>query len=124
MAKIYAEFGIEIFDNSIVDDCFKTMHILGEVTKTETKRKTVIIDYCTKVENIVDLENLSDPLCNVIEPHEKVIKSFLDKGSDKLYASICFVKTSDDMNDIALKINKRLIRLTNTLNIEIEFDGF
>ncbi|MGN0739548.1 MAG: hypothetical protein ACI4LX_05195 [Treponema sp.] len=124
MAKVYAEFGIEIFDNSIVDDCFKIMHILGEVKKSETKRKSVVIDYCTSVENIVELENLSDSLCDVIEPHIKVIKSLLDKNSDKLYTSICFVKTSDDINDIALKINMRLISLANTLNIEIHFDGF
>jgi len=124
MAKVYAEFGIEIFDNSIVDDCFKTMQILGEVMKFETKRKTVIIDYCTSEENIVDIENLSDSLCDVIEPHVKIIKSLLDKSSDKLYASICFVKTNDDVNDIALKINMRLINLANVLNIEIHFDGF
>jgi len=124
MAKVYAEFGVEIFDKSIVDDCFKTMHILGDVTKSETKRKSVIIDYCTPVENIVDIEILSDSLCNVIEPHAKVIKSLLDKTTDKLYASICFVKTSDGINDIALKINMRLLSLANTLNVEIHFDGF
>jgi len=123
MAKVYAEFGIEVFDNSIKNNCIKVMEKLGSININETKQKTILINFTTSTKSVIELETLSDLLCSIIEPQSNEIKEMLIQYHNKLYSDICFVKISDE-NDIEIKLNKRIIELAYLLNIEISFDGF
>ena len=44
MAKVYAEFGIEIFDRTLLEQCYNSMKPLGEVEIKETTTDKVIVD--------------------------------------------------------------------------------
>ena len=123
MAKIYVEFGLEVFDKTLIKYCYDTMKLLGNIKIQETRRNTTIIDYSTSPKDIIDLEILSDEICSKIEPVKSELKHLIAEFSDKVYSDICFVKVSDE-KDLSIKINKRLISLVNALNIEIQFDGF
>ena len=123
MAKIYAEFGIEIFDESLLEQCYNIMKILENVEIKETRRKTYIINYHTKIQEVKEIESISDEIYEKINPIKNKIKPFINLFSEKLYADICFVKLSDE-KDVSIKINKNLISIANELNLEINFDGF
>lgn len=123
MAKIYAEFGIEIFDESLLEQCYNIMKILENVEIKETRRKTYIINYHTKIQEVKEIESISDEIYEKINLIKDDIKCFINLFSEKLYADICFVKLSDE-KDVSIKINKNLISIANELNLEINFDGF
>ena len=123
MAKIYAEFGIEIFDESLLEECYNIMKILENVEIKETRRKTYIINYHTKIQEVKEIESISDEIYEKINLIKDKIKFFINLFSEKLYADICFVKLSDE-KDVSIKINKNLISIAKELNLEINFDGF
>ncbi len=123
MAKIYAEFGIEIFDGTLLDQCYNIMKILGEVEIKETRRKTYTIDYHTETLEVKEIELISNEIYEKINLIKDKIKCFINLFSEKLYADICFVKVSDE-KDVSIKINKNLISISKELNLEINFDGF
>ncbi|MBQ7904687.1 MAG: hypothetical protein IJ361_02920 [Spirochaetaceae bacterium] len=123
MAKIYAEFGIEIFDESLLEECYNIMKILGEVEIKETRRKTYLIEYHSKTLEVKEIEFISNEIYEKINLIKDKIKCFINLFSEKLYADICFVKLSDEKN-VSIKINKNLISIANELNLEINFDGF
>lgn len=123
MAKIYAEFGIEIFDESLLEECYNIMKILGEVEIKETRRKTYLIEYHSKNLEVKEIEFISNEIYEKINLIKDKIKCFINLFSEKLYADICFVKLSDE-KDVSIKINKNLISIANELNLEINFDGF
>ena len=60
MAKVYAEFGIEIFDRTLLNQCFDIMKVLGDVEIKETRRKTYIIEYHTKIQEVKEIELIDD----------------------------------------------------------------
>ena len=121
MAKVYAEFGIEIFDRTLLEQCYNSMKPLGEVEIKETRRKTYIIEYHTNTIETKEIELLSNEIFEKINSVKDKLKYLI--FSDKLYADICFVKVSDE-NDVVIKINKKLISISHELNLEINFDGF
>lgn len=123
MAKVYAEFGIEIFDRTLLNQCFDIMKVLGDVEIKETRRKTYIIEYHTKIQEVKEIELISDEIYEKINLIKDNIKSLINMFSEKLYADICFIKISDK-KDVSIKINKKLISISNELNLEINFDGF
>lgn len=123
MARIYAEFGIELFDGTLLNQCYDIMRHLGDVKVKETRRNTYIIDYNTGTTDVKEIEHLSNNICKKIDIIKSEMKEFVNMFSERIYADICFVKVSDE-KDVSIKINKKLISLANELNLEINFDGF
>ena len=123
MTKFYAEFGLEVFDNSIINAVIKTMQQLGKLRITNTKVKTVIIDFRTPEREVISLEEVSNELCDVIIPFKEQIKDLLFKYKEKIYCDICFVKMSEEC-DCSFDINTKIIHLASYLDVPIIFDGF
>ena len=123
MARIFAEFGIELFDGTLLNQCYDIMRHLGDVKVKETRRNTYIIDYNTETTDVKEIEQLSNTICKKIDIIKSEMKEFVNMFSERIYADICFVKVSDE-KDVSIKINKKLISLSNELNLEINFDGF
>lgn len=123
MARIFAEFGVELFDGTLLNQCYDIMRHLGDVKVKETRRNTYIIDYNTETTDVKEIEQLSNDICKKIDIIKSEMKEFVNMFSERIYADICFVKVSDE-KDVSIKINKKLISLSNELNLEINFDGF
>ena len=125
MATVYAEFGFEVSDKflSVINEGIELMQQIGEVHTMKTRRGTVIINYETSCSDVDYLEEKSEELCNKLEPFSKNIQTFFQKEADKIYKSICFVKTSFEENPV-IKIDKRLLSLAYMLQTEIDFDLF
>ena len=123
MTEIYAEFGMEVYDESIVYEVFKEMELLGELEIKKTKRGTTIIDLCTPTREIESLDDLSNEICDTIIPHKETIKELLVKYGEKIYCSFFFVKMSERC-DCSLHLNQKIINLASYFGIVIDFDGF
>lgn len=125
MAAVYAEFGFEVSDKffSVINEGIELMQQIGEIHTKKTKRGTVIVDYETPCSDVVSIEEKSEELCDKLEPFSKSIQTFFQKEADKIYKSICFVKTSSGENPV-ITINKRLLNLAYMLQTEINFDLF
>ena len=123
MTEIYAEFGIEVYDESIVYEVLKVMELLGSLKVKKTMGKTYTIRFCTVTREIILLEDLVNEICDRIIPHKETIKELLTKYGEKIYSYFCFVKTSERC-DCCLQLNQKIIDLASYFGITIDFKGF
>ena len=123
MTAIYGEFGIEIYDKSLVKQTRDLMSLLGDVYIKNTIRNTVIFDYNTDKITTPNVNEVSDILCEKLEPFSEQFAHFYAQHKDKCYMGICFVVDLSEKDGISITINQRLLKLAMKLGVEIEFDG-
>lgn len=112
-ARIFAEFGIELFDGTLLNQCYDIMRHLGDVKVKETRRNTYIIDYNTETTDVKEIEHLSNDICKKIDIIKSEMKEFVNMFSERIYADICFVKVSDE--------KEHLLILQEKINVYILF---
>ena len=120
--EIYGEFGIEIYDKSLVKRVSELMSLLGDVDIKNTRRNTVIFNYNTEKIATPCVDEISNILCEKLEPFVEKFADFYSQNKDKCYMGICFVIYFGE-NGISIIVNQRLLKLAMKLGVEIEFDG-
>lgn len=123
MTKIYGEFGIEIYDKCLVKQSSEIMSLLGKIDIKNTRKNTVIFDYNTEIITTPFIEEVSDILCEKLEPFVEKFANFYSQNKDKCYMEICFVISDLGEEGISIEINHRLLKLATTLGVKICFDG-
>ena len=83
-ARIFAEFGIELFDGTLLNQCYDIMRHLGDVKVKETRRNTYIIDYNTETTDVKEIEHLSNDICKKIDIIKSEMKEFVNMAIEVL----------------------------------------
>ena len=123
MTEIYCNFGIELYDRKIEGQVHAIMQILGEVDVRHTRRDTVIFNYNTPLIATPYVNEVSDILCDKLEPFASIFGDFYQGNKEKCYMGLCFVISELGDEGISIFINQRLIKLAMELGVEIQFDG-
>ena len=123
ITKIYGEFSIDIYDKSIEYQAKKTISLLNDVNIRNTKKGSVLCKYETPTITTTNVDEVSDILCEKLEPFADEFANFYAKNKDKCYMGICFVVYMSEEDGISIIINQRLLNLAVKLGVEIQFDG-
>lgn len=123
MTEIFCDFGIELYDENFENQINEIMQLLGKVDIKHTKRNSLIFSYNTFTIATPNVDEVSDILCEKLEPFADEFANFYAKNKDKCYMGICFVVSDLGEEGIAIIINQRLLNLAVKLGVEIQFDG-
>ena len=123
MTEIYGNFGIELNDKSFEKQVADIIQSLGEIGVKHTRRDTIVFNYNTPTFTTPYITEVSDALCEKIEPFVDVFADFYQKHKEKCYMNLCFVVSELGEEGISIIINHRLLRLAFELGVDIHFDG-
>ena len=123
MTEIYGEFGIELYDKKLEEQVKKLMQLLGEAKIRHTRRDSVVFDYQTPKMTTPYINEVSDVLCEKIEPFVPVFVNFYQNHKDKCDMNIYFVIYELGEEGVSIIINHQLLNLAMALGVEIQFDG-
>lgn len=123
MTEIYGEFSIELYNKNLEKQVNEIMQLLGKINVKYSKRDTVIFNYNTSKIATPYINEVSDILCEKLEPFVDTFANFYQENKDKCYMDICFVISDLGEEGVSININQRLLKLAVGLNVEIQFDG-
>ena len=123
ITKIYGEFSIDVYDKSIEHQTKKIISLLGDVNIRNTKKGSILCEYETPTIATPNVDEVSDILCEKLEPFVNEFAHFYAQNKDKCYMTICFVVYLSEEEGISIIINQRLLKLATALGVEIQFDG-
>ena len=123
MTEIYCEFGIELYDKKLEKQVDKIMQLLGEVKLRHTRRDSVVFYYKTPKITTPYINEVSDFLCEKLEPFVPIFADFYQNYKEKCDMNLYFVIYELGEEGVSIIINHRLLNLAMALGVEIQFDG-
>ena len=121
--EIYGEISIDVYDKNLEYQANKLINLLGNTMVLNTQRNSVIFYYATPKITTPNVDEVSDILCEKLEPFADKFANFYAQNKDKCYMHIYFVTSDLGEEGIAIIINQRLLNLAVKLGVEIQFDG-